>query len=334
MFCDEFPVIDCSPLLAKDGEEGIATQREATLKQIRCALEKRGFFYAAGFKELTSDYIEHVYSYTRKAHALPTSVKARWTRPNGGSYSGPDIGEDEPKYISSETSNVRAWDYRRDSSGKQGGHTAYAYPGDDILQPNFAHFCDSLYERQEEIKKVMLVAMAEIFGLESDTFSQYVPQDLGEMRLLHYPGHDGVADAGISAHTDAEFLTLMHQDASGLQLIPRDTGEWIDAPVRPGEFIVIVGDMLERFTNGLLASTPHRVVLSPHVRHSIIRFFAMHPDTEIRPLPPFLTEGRLPKYKAVTAEQYLAQTEKDLEDGKGCWDPENKTSLTATRDYD
>lgn len=334
MFCDAFPVIDCSPLLAKDGEEGIATQREATLKQIRCALEKRGFFYVAGFQELTSDYLAHVYSYARKAHALPTSEKARWTRPKGGSYSGLDVQEEEPRYISSEKSNVRAWDYRRDSSGNKGGQAAYDYPGDDILQPNFARFLDSLYERQEEIKKVMLTAVAEIFGLESDTFSRYVPQDMGEMRMLYYPGHDGVADAGISAHTDAEFMTLMHQDASGLQLIPRDTGEWIDAPVQPGEFIVIVGDMLERFTNGLLTATPHRVVLTPHARHSIIRFFAMHPDTDIRPLPQFLTEGRVPKYNAVTADKYLNKTIQDIEDGKGCWDPETKTSLTGTRDYD
>jgi len=233
-------------------------------------------------------------------------------------------------YVPGTKSNVRAWDYRPDHPDVP----AYESPGDDVLQPGFDQFLSSLYERQDELKKVLFVAIAEMFGLEPDTFSQHCAEDMGEIRLLHYPGLAGDdADFGISAHTDVEALTLMHQDAPGLQFIPRDTGEWIDAPVRPGEFVVIVGDTMERFTNGVLAATPHRVVLTPHARNSIVRFFTMHPDTEVRPLAPFLTEGLEAKYTPVTVRRHVAETLKELEDGEGCWDSVNKRSKTATREY-
>ena len=50
--------------------------------------------------------------------------------------------------------------------------------------------------------------------------------------------------AAVGAHTDFEAFTLMHQSAAGLQL--RAVGEgagWEDAPVRPAEFVVIIGDL-------------------------------------------------------------------------------------------
>ena len=41
----------------------------------------------------------------------------------------------------------------------------------------------------------------------------------------------------------------MHQNAPGLQVMHRNTGQWIDMNTTGG-FIVIIGDMLERLSNG------------------------------------------------------------------------------------
>merc|ERR1719221_2176034 len=135
-------------------------------------------------------------------------------------------------------------------------------------------------------------AFAECLGLPSRTFQDMFVDDaggdFGTIRLLSYPGQSAEqaerANVGISAHTDFEAFTLMHQDAPGLQFIPASGEGWVDAPVRPGEFVVIVGDVLERFTNGVLRATPHRVQLTPHPRKSIIRFNAVAPETVIEPL--------------------------------------------------
>ena len=87
---------------------------------------------------------------------------------------------------------------------------------------------------------------------------------------------------GIAPHTDFEVFTLMHQSAPGLQFLPvasappqlqqqgqgqqkeeeekaEEEEEWVDAPVVASDFVVIVGDVLERYTNGVLKATPHRV---------------------------------------------------------------------------
>ena len=142
------------------------------------------------------------------------------------------------------------------------------------------------------------------------------------------------ADVGIAPHTDFEAFTLMHQDAPGLQLLSRNElekgtdGVWLDAPVVDA-FIVIVGDILERYTNGVLRATPHRVVRRSASRRSIIRFNAVAPDAVVAPLPKFGT----PKYSPVTMDEHMATTLGNLRKGVPSWDAATNTSRSATYDY-
>ena len=57
----------------------------------------------------------------------------------------------------------------------------------------------------------------------------------------------------------------------------------MDVPVDPAALVVNIGDMLEAWSNGLLRSTPHRVLnLSPE-RFSLPYFVAANYNTIIRP---------------------------------------------------
>jgi isopenicillin N synthase-like dioxygenase len=130
----------------------------------------------------------------------------------------------------------------------------------------------------------------------------------------------------------------MRQDAAGLQLMPRDPddgghGDWVDAPVRVDEFVVIVGDMLERLTNGELLATPHRVLPTSHARNSIIRFNAFRGDVLVAPMPQFVTAERPARYSAVTMERHMETTMKNLEAGLGSWDSVENRSRSAAYDY-
>ncbi len=118
------------------------------------------------------------------------------------------------------------------------------------------------------------------------------------LRLLRYAPEasapaEGVFGAG--AHTDYGMLTLLATDAQpGLQIQPRagggadhacaddDGGEWFDVAPRRGAFIVNLGDMLERWTNGAFRSTRHRVVTKAHgqERFSIPFFFGARAEHE------------------------------------------------------
>ena len=63
---------------------------------------------------------------------------------------------------------------------------------------------------------------------------------------------------GCGAHSDFGVLTLLATDGSpGLQI--RRNGHWVGVPSLPGNIIVNLGDMLERWTSNRFTSTMHRV---------------------------------------------------------------------------
>jgi len=102
------------------------------------------------------------------------------------------------------------------------------------------------------------------------------------------------------AHTDFEVFTLLHQSSEGLEVFEDE--EWHMAP-KPdeGHFIVLIGDVLERWTNTMWPAARHRVRRPElHPRFSIVRFNAVDLDVEIRPLRELLVAGKAPAFEPVT----------------------------------
>lgn len=123
-----------------------------------------------------------------------------------------------------------------------------------------------------------------------------------------------VVNVGISAHTDFECFTFLHQSDVGLELEMPD-GSWVRASppaVTNGTacFTVIFGDMLERWTNGLVRATRHRVPLVSHPRYSIVRFNGLDGETLVAPLPQFVPPGTQPRFAPVTQSQHIANAMK------------------------
>lgn len=136
-------------------------------------------------------------------------------------------------------------------------------------------------------RRMMAVALAAA-GAEPAFLSAFdVPTTW--LRLLHYPPRPGDAPEdlfGSAPHRDFGCLTFLAQDAVGGLQVRTPTGDWIDVPHRPGTFVLNVGDMLHRLSNGRLLSTPHRVInRSGRARYSCPFFFDPHVNTTIAPLP-------------------------------------------------
>ena len=127
------------------------------------------------------------------------------------------------------------------------------------------------------------------------------------LRLLYYPpiSKNSPSDLyGSAPHTDFGCLTILAQDEiGGLQVQTRE-GEWIDVPKLEGSFVVNVGDMLSRYTNGLLRSTPHRVInKSGKERFSCPFFFDPHANAVVQPLK---GTGK-PKFSPINFGEFLRE---------------------------
>ena len=127
------------------------------------------------------------------------------------------------------------------------------------------------------------------------------------LRLLRYPpiSKNSPSDLyGSAPHTDFGCLTILAQDEiGGLQVQTRE-GEWIDVPKLEGSFVVNVGDMLSRYTNGLLRSTPHRVInKSGKERFSCPFFFDPHTNAVVQPLK---GTGK-PKFSPINFGEFLRE---------------------------
>ena len=150
-----------------------------------------------------------------------------------------------------------------------------------------------------DLGMALLPAFSLAVGEAPEFFNARFSPAATALRLIHYPPApmDRPEDLyGISPHTDYGFLTILAQDEVGGLQIRHADGDWLDAPYRPDCFILNIGDILARWTNGRFNSTPHRVVnrSSERDRYSIGMFFDPNLDTVVAPLPRFADASQQP----------------------------------------
>jgi isopenicillin N synthase-like dioxygenase len=138
----------------------------------------------------------------------------------------------------------------------------------------------------------LLRALALALGQAADALEPLYRDDPHYLvKLIRYPGRDQTGtDQGVGAHKDAELITLLQQDAPGLQV---ETPQgWIDVAPRPGSFVVNIGEQLELASDGYLRATVHRVLTPPAgtERISAALFLGARLDATVPllPLPPAL----------------------------------------------
>ena len=124
--------------------------------------------------------------------------------------------------------------------------------------------------------------------------------------LIYYPPRStnpSIAGFGAAPHSDFGTLTLLAQDdVGGLQVQDR-SGDWISAEPIDGTFVVNVGDLLARWSNGRFESTPHRVV-NPvgKKRYSVVMFVDPKWDSIVEPVT---LAGEHAKYGPVGCVDYI-----------------------------
>ncbi len=293
----DIPIVDVAGLL----RDGTPAARERIAADIHDACVGVGFFYLSGHG-VDRGLIDDAFAANRQFHARPLEEKLRLKQ--NKQHRGY-----QPFAASTLTSSARFEAARRPNQLESFFVRHEVAPDDPDFErkplqgpnqwPDDPWFVDVVrrYDAAtRDLGMALLPAFSVAAGEAPDFFSARFAPPATALRLIHYPpAPPSKPDDlfGIHPHTDYGFLTILAQDDVGGLEIQTVDGGWIPAPYRPDCFILNIGDILARWTNGRFNSTPHRVA-SPSAardRYSIGMFFDPNLDAVIEPLARFKGPG-------------------------------------------
>ena len=299
---EEIPIIDLGPFLS--GQAGAA---ETTATEMRYALENIGFFFIInhGVPKALRDRVVEA---TARFYELPLEKKMALKINHAGVGYIPNKGEfgkHSRYYTGTKKPDVseafllqRDWGVCLPRSRNQ-------WPDGE---PAFQQTMKEFFEATEDLSLRMLPLYARALDMPPDFFQDKFPKDrcLNALRVSHMPP-DPLEDNqfNICPHTDGSFMTLLAtSDQPGLEILTQ-SGRWIKAPLIPDAFVVNSGDLLRRWSNGRVLSTPHRVTnTSGTHRYSIPFFLQPTAETVIDCLPTCCGPDNPPKKPPITCGAY------------------------------
>jgi isopenicillin N synthase-like dioxygenase len=305
---DAVPVIDLAPYLSGD-----AAARTGVVRQIGAACREIGFFYVINHG-VAAALVEAAFAEAARFFALPAAQKAEIAIEKSACHRG---------WFRLGAENLDPAQ-QREGDFKEGVKIGRDLPPEHPLVqaglplhgpnqwpdlPGWRVVMEAYYAAMERLGRRLLGAFAEAVGLAPEYFEPWLTAPMTTLGPLHYPPQTGrisAAQIGAGAHTDFGCLTLLAQDrVGGLQVLSKQ-GVWIAAPPVPGSLVVNIGDMMERWTNGVFTSTRHRVVnASGQERYSLPFFFDPDFNAPVACLPTCLAPGETPKFAPTTAGQHL-----------------------------
>lgn len=129
------------------------------------------------------------------------------------------------------------------------------------------------FDQMDLLGRSLLEMLAIGLGHDVSVLESFTKDAVKVLRLLHYPptppapsttAMDGSTrrQFGAAAHTDFGALTVLMQqpERPGLQVYYAPTEEWVDVPAVEGVFVVNIGDLVEKWSEGKFKSTRHRVI--------------------------------------------------------------------------
>ena len=307
----DLPVIDLAQALAGGG-----TRSVEVAQQLRAAATSTGFFYIQnhGVKQ---DMLASQFELTRELMGLPLATRQALSARNSKTMRGfmamgaqtldetarPDLNE----------CFYCGMAYPADHPYVLAGYQTYGGNQWPAEVPHAAAQCEAYIQVLLTLSRRLMQLLALSLNLPETYFDATSQSPMITLRMLRYPPHPAGADDrtfGAGAHTDWGALTLLAQDGHGGLEVALPDGSWLAAPPVPEAFIVNLGDMMPRWTNGLYRSSMHRVrntLSSGAARYSIPFFYEPDYMARIEPVPGTLAAGSKPLLEPCTAGEHLTQ---------------------------
>ncbi len=268
--------------------DGPAGAREGLADELLGVCHEVGFFQLVGHGvpgEFRARYFELLQRFFELPEAVKATIDKRHSRHfRGWERVGAELTDNRPDYR--EQLDVSTEHPARDPAVEP-PYLRLDGPNqwlpEEVL-PGFRAVILELFERLGAVAERIMEVLSVGLGLEPrhlhDVFGE---RPLSFAKLIHYPPTPP-GEAGVNAHHDAGFLTLLMQHGvGGLQVLNPD-GDWIDVPPRDDAFVVNLGEMLQAMTGNYVVATTHRVIATEE-RYSSGYFHGPDLRTRLDPLP-------------------------------------------------
>jgi isopenicillin N synthase-like dioxygenase len=262
----DIPTIDLLPFYSSEKHHIVSTANK-----IASACQTIGAFYVTNstLPTFSNDY--RTLQQLMWFFELPLEIKNKISGKNNLDHRGYGFTDD------SGSDEVREWVYVGDEEGD-------SYEKNQWLEeeelPQWKHAIENLFKLLTFTGKLLYQAFSLALGKDKNFLEETFRRE-PTVLLLRYPSGGKCPE-----HTDVGFLAINLLDpVGGLQIKPRGSNDWIDVPARENTFLCHIGDALERVTNGLWYSVPHRVRHeTPGYRYGVVMFNNPHAESVIASL--------------------------------------------------
>lgn len=305
------PIIDLQDALQ------LGAPRSAEVaRQVREAAMASGFFYVR-HHGVDPAQVAAQFALARELMDLPLATRERLAMQHSPSMRGFELMGaqtlDQDARPDLKESFYCGMAYADDHPYVRAGYQTYGHNQWPAEVPRASAQCEAYIQAMLGLSRRLMQLIALSLSLPETWFDETSDSPMVTLRMIRYPAHPEGADErtfGAGAHTDWGAITILAQDGHGGLEVQTPEGDWVPATPIPGCFVVNLGDMIPRWTNGLYHSNPHRVrnVHSGGAPRYSIPFF-YEPDylARIEAVPGTVPEGEAPRYAPCTAGEHLVE---------------------------
>jgi isopenicillin N synthase-like dioxygenase len=316
------PVIDIGGLYTDD-----PAARKAVAARIGAACNDTGFFYVVNHN-VPVELSDRAVAIADKFFALPEAerLKVRADSNNRGYRDIWDSVHRNGKTNARDSFDL-GFPVTADDPEVKAGTPLYA-PNNWPDMPGFREAIETYYLETYKLGLKILEGFALHFGKPDDFFTRHFTKPVADMVINHYLGNAGlhVSDQASGPHTDHGIVTILWQDnLGGLEVMGKD-GQWMAVTPLRGSFVINVGELMKRWTNGRFQATVHRVVhLRDMPRYSMPLFCNPNFRTTVDPRDLGVSDAEA-KYEPVTSGEFLISRFKAT---RKLWGAEKKTTVST-----
>lgn len=267
---------------------GPGADREAFADGLRAICHEVGFFRVVDHG-IDRGFLDDYFSSLRAFFALPEEVKARIDKSRSPWFRGWErVGAELTDARVDHREQIDVWsELPPRDRGIEPVHLRLEGPNqwlDEAALPGFRDRVERFQTEMGTLADELMAAMCVGLGLAPNHLGErFGTNRMSLVKLIHYPPTPA-GEAGVNAHHDTGFLTLLWQHCVGGLQVQNQHGEWIDVPVDDDAVVVNLGEMLQSITGNYFVATTHRVVATEE-RYSSGYFHGPALTTELVPLP-------------------------------------------------